>query len=251
MDFPKILVSAPTASAKNYCFKEWIDNVMNFTYPNFDIRLFDNTNDKGKFTKYMNDYYAENYGNDDKFKAINTLSLNKISSNSIIEKMAYSHNDCRNYCLNNGYDYLFHLETDLFPQKDIIEELYFNKKSVVGALYYVDNGQYRKPMIQRRINVGEDKFIKHIISQNFVAGEDLGFCDGGIKSIAHVGLGCILISKSVLDKIKFRSIKGINNHPDTYFAEDCYINKIPIFINTSLIVRHDNQPWGVYGLDFK
>ena len=251
VDFPKVLVAAPTAVAKNYCFEEWISNVMKFTYPNFEIRLFDNTNDNGKFCRYMNEYYRKNYGNDNKFMAINTLSLHKLSSNSVIEKMAYSHNDCRRCCLQNGYDYLLHLESDLFQQKDIIEQLYFSVKPVIGALYYVDNGQYRKPMIQRRINVGEDKYIKHIISQNFVAGEDLVFCDGTVKQAAHIGLGCVLISKYVLEKIKFRFIRGENNHPDTYFAEDCFKNKIPIFIDTSIVVRHDNQAWGVFGLDFK
>ena len=30
---PKVLICAPTASAKSYCFKAWLDNVMNFTYP--------------------------------------------------------------------------------------------------------------------------------------------------------------------------------------------------------------------------
>jgi hypothetical protein len=250
-DFPKILVASPTASAKNYCFKEWLDNVMQFTYPNYEVRLFDNTDDGGKFTQYMNDYYKENYGDNDKFMAINTLSLHKIKSDSVIEKMSYSHNDCRDYCLENGYDYLFHLESDLFPQKNIIEELYLGIKPVIGALYYVDNGSFRKPMIQRSINVGEDRMILHIISQQFLAGEDLCFCDGNTKRVAHIGLGCVLISKFVLQKIKFRFVKGMNSHPDSYFAEDCMKQNIPIFIDTSLVVRHENQAWGIFGLDYK
>lgn len=250
MEFPKILVASPTAFAKDYCFKEWLENVMNFTYPNYKVMLFDNTNDNGKYTAYMNKYYKENYGNNDKFEAVNTLIKNKISSNSVIEKMAYSHNDCREECLNSGYDYLFHLESDLFPQSDIIESLYLQVKPVIGALYYVDNGRWRKPMIQRRISVGDNKVVKHIISQNYLANEDLCFCNGQIKNVAHIGLGSVLISKYVLEKIKFRFNKGSRNHPDSYFAEDCFINKIPIHLDTSLVVRHENQAWGIFGLDF-
>ena len=37
MNFEKVLICAPTASAKNYCFDKWITNVMDFTYPNFEI----------------------------------------------------------------------------------------------------------------------------------------------------------------------------------------------------------------------
>ena len=34
---PKILIAAPTAKAKDYCFEEWLDHVMGFTYPLFDV----------------------------------------------------------------------------------------------------------------------------------------------------------------------------------------------------------------------
>jgi hypothetical protein len=246
-EFPKILVAAPTASAKKYCFEEYIDNIMKFKYPNFEVKLFDNTDDGGLFTAYMNDYYTKNYGNNKKFEAINTLQIHNFKSESVIEKMALSHNDCRDYCLKLGYDYLLHLESDLFPPENIIEELYCQMKPIISALYYVDNGIYRKPMIQRTVNLAP----RFISSLNFMANEDLGFCDGTVKKVAHAGLGCILISKIALDKVRFRFIPGVNNHPDTYFAEDCAANKIPIFLDTSILVRHDNSPWGVYGLDYK
>ena len=142
---------------------------------------------------------------------------------------------------------MLHLETDLFPQTDIIEQLLFNSKPIVSALYYVDNGIYRKPMIQRQIKLAP----RQITSKNFMANEDLCFCDGSIKKVAHAGLGCILIHKTVLQKVKFRHIAGLNNHPDTYFAEDCAQNKIDIYLDTSLVVEHENSPWGVFGLDYK
>jgi hypothetical protein len=72
-----------------------------------------------------------------------------------------------------------------------------------------------------------------------------------LLQVAHVGLGCVLISKKVLQKLKFRSVNGVNNHPDSFFAEDCYRYKIPIWIDSSIVCSHDNQDWGIYGLDFK
>ena len=101
--FPRVLISAPTALAKKYCFEEWLDNVMQLSYPNFNVVLFDNTNDGGKFTEYMNEYHKNNY-NSEKFYAVNSLKINNFFSSSIIEKMCLSHNDCRKYMLHNNYD---------------------------------------------------------------------------------------------------------------------------------------------------
>lgn len=246
-DFPKVLVAAPQASAKKYAFERFIDNVMQFTYPNFDVKLFDNTMDGGTFTAYMNDYVMQNHGKNARFEALNSVLMHKLTSDSVIERMARSHNDCRDFTLRLKYDYLLHLETDLFPPSDIIELLMMQTKPIVSALYYVDNGIYRKPMIQRSIKLAP----RFLSSKNFMANEDLCFCDGTLKKVAHAGLGCILIHRSVLEKVNFRHIDGVNNHPDTYFAEDCAKERIPIMLDTSIVVEHENSPWGVFGLDYK
>jgi hypothetical protein len=245
--FPKVLVAAPQASAKAYCFERFIDNVMQFTYPNFDVKLFDNTIDGGVFCAHMNDYVKNNHGKNAKFEALSTIQMHKMNSDSVIARMARSHNDCRDFTLRLKYDFLLHLETDLFPQKDIIEQLMFHQVPIVSALYYVDNGIYRKPMIQRKVKLAP----RFLTSKNFMANEDLCFCDGTVKKVAHAGIGCILIHRSVFEKVQFRHIDGVNNHPDTYFAEDCAQNKIPIHLDTSIVVEHENSPWGVFGLDYK
>jgi hypothetical protein len=248
MELPKILVCSPTAKAKNYCFDDWLDNVMSFTYPNFDVRLFDNTNDKGLNAKRLNDIYKNKYGYDKKFFAYNSLVLNNVKKmDSVIEKMAMSHNDCVVYANFGNYDYILHLESDVFPDKHIIQRLLEHNKLVVGGIYYRDEGKGRKPMLQRRVNV----INSHIISMNFDKHEDIHFMDGTLKQIAHVGLGCVLIKTNVFSKIKFRFIKNQSMHPDTYFAEDCFRNNIKIYADTSCIARHENQAWGLYGINFR
>lgn len=248
MDFPKVLISCPTAKVKNYCFKEWLDNALSLTYPNYQIILFDNTDDNGENTKYYNDYYQENYGHDKKFLAVNSLILNNVKRPmNITEKLAMSHNDCRDATLENNFDYLFHLESDIFPPKDVIERLMFHQKNVVGGLYHINYGIYRSAMIQINFEVTP----KLINSINLEPSIEHNFMDGKLHQVAHVGLGAVLISKKVLQRLKFRSINGVNNHPDSFFAEDCYRYKIPIWIDTSIVCAHDNQDWGIYGLDYK
>lgn len=243
MTLPKVLITAPTASAKNYCFAEWIENVMNFTYPFFEVRLYDNTNDGGANAKYLNEYVRKNHcavGFDQKFYCENSFIKNNVKpSSSVIENMCLSHNDCRYYALKNGYEYTLHLETDVFPPADIIESLMVHNKLVTGAVYYRDEGIYRKAMIQRRLTLSSNNFK----TMNFEPNEEIFFMDGSLKEAAHIGLGCVLIEKTVFEKIPFRFVKNQNMHPDSFFAEDCFRSKIKIYVDTSIICRHENQSW--------
>lgn len=244
--FPKVLICCPTASAKEYCFASWIENVMNFTYPNFDIHLFDNTDDKGLFAEYMNNYVAEKFGNLRKFKATNSLILNNSNEKSVIAKMCISHNDCKNEFLSNNYDFMLHLESDIFPQPGIIEQLISHGKNVVGAAYYIDEGINRRPMIFDNLELAPNNIIS--LASNLP--EEIQLLNSKLHKVAQIGLGCVLITKKVFERVKFRFVPNNPCHPDTFFSEDCHTKSIPIHVDTSCICEHDNKNWGIYGLDF-
>jgi hypothetical protein len=101
-------------------------------------------------------------------------------------------------------------------------------------------------MLQRRIY----RAPNNIVAQNFLGSDDTCFIDGTLKKVASVGLGCVLIKTDVLKKIPFRFVKGENLHPDTFFSEDCFRFNVSIFADTSVICRHDNKSWGVYGVNY-
>lgn len=247
-DLKRVLVACPTAAAKNYCFEEWIDNVMNFTYLNYDVRLYDNTDDGGINANYLNEYVKSEYGNvDGKFLAENTLVKHKLKTDSIIAKMSFSHNDCRSYALNNGYDYLFHLESDVFPPKDVIESLMFRQKNVVGGLYFTGEGKHRFSMVMERLELSENNITSMYLYSN---GGEIRLFDGDVHPVAQIGLGCMLISRKAMERVPFRYVPNQNFHPDTYFSEDCDMLNIPIHLDTSVVCRHENRMWGFYGLDF-
>jgi len=247
-DLKKVLGACPTAAAKNYCFEEWIDNVMNFTYLNYDVRLYDNTDDGGKNANYLNEYVKSEYGNvDGKFLAENTLVKHNLKTDSIIAKMSFSHNDCRSYALNNGYDYLFHLESDVFPPKDVIESLMFRQKNVVGGLYFTGEGKHRFSMVMERLELSENNITSMYLYSN---GGEIRLFDGDVHRVAQIGLGCMLISRKAMERVPFRYVPNQNFHPDTYFSEDCDMLNIPIHLDTSIVCRHENRMWGFYGLDF-
>ena len=233
---PKVLIAAPTANTKNYCFNEWINNISKFTYLNFDVALFDNTDDVGENTTYLNETYKKNYGTFGKFLCLKSKTNNEMD---IMEKLAISHNDCKNYCLDKNYDYLLHLETDVFPETDAIERLLSFNKMLVGGLYYIDEGISRRLMAQQYIYRGfmQSKGV------NFLPNDDSYFIDGTLKRVFHIGLGCMLIKKTILNKIIFRSQKGVFQAPDGYFAQDCKAQGMPIYCDTSLICKHKNENW--------
>lgn len=251
MKLPKVLVCAPTASSKNYCFNEWLENVMNFNYPNFDIRLFDNTyKDGGEFTQYMNNTFEKKYGKgNNKFYAFNSAKINNIQDDaigSVISRMAMSHNDCREYAIKYGYQSMLHLETDVFPPLNVIEQLLVQNKKIIGGIYDRDEGKWRKAMLQKHIYSSP----VNINSINFEATEDAYFIDGTIKQVSSVGLGCVLINSSVFKNIPFRFVEGQGNHPDSYFSEDCFKKGYKIYADTSVYCKHDNKAWGIYRKDF-
>ena len=123
----------------------------------------------------------------------------------------------------------------------------FHKKKIVGGIYYINAATFRSPMLQRLIQLAP----LSAKSVNFEANEDLGFMDGNLKQVAHVGLGCVLIHKTVMQKIKFRYVKGDRCHPDSFFAADCRLSGYKIYADTNCIASHDNRDWGIYGVDFK
>lgn len=246
-DLPKILLCCPTASVKNYCFEPWIENVMNLKYPNFDIHLFDNTTDNGQNSDYLNRYVQEKFGNLKKFKASNSLLLHQSSERNIIAKMTISHNDCRYETLKGGYEYMFHLESDVFPPVDVIERLLSHGKNIVGGVYYTDEGKYRCPMIHQKLELAPNEVTSLVTKTP----EEIQLLNGKLHQVAQIGLGCILISRKVLERIQFRYVPERNFHPDTFFSEDCHLQNIPIHIDTTILCGHENQNWGFFGIDFK
>jgi hypothetical protein len=243
-NFPKVLVACPTAAAKNYTAEEWIVNTNKFYYPNYDIVMVDNTNDGGINSNYLNELAKKNNA-EGKFWAGSLYFHNK--EESVIEKMRASHQYCADLAIDKGYSHLLHLESDVIAPPETIDQLIQHNLPVVGALYYRDSGKSRRLMAQRHIM----RSPKNIITENFLPEDDVCFVDGTLKKVASIGLGCVLINVDVLKKIKFRYIEGEEAHPDTYFSEDCFRNGIKIMADTSLICKHNNENWGVYGFNWK
>lgn len=238
----KILICAPTAAAKNYCAENWLLTLNRFKYQNFEVVVFDNTNDGGANANYLN-HLAEQLCVNYSFQAIHVDAGPHMN---LHERLNVSHNACVLHALKNGFKHMLHLETDVMPEEDVIERLLFHRKKVVGALYYRDEGKSRKLMIQKHIY----RAYNNIMAVNIGPQDDVCFVNGTLKKVAHVGLGCVLINTSIFKNFTFRFKVGIDAAPDTYFAEDCFRFGIDIWADTSLVCEHQNVAWGNYGVDY-
>ena len=234
---PKVLVAGPISSVKDYCFDEWVDNVKNFTYTNYDVLLVDNSVENSFSEKIKQQGI--------KFFHITTEKNKK----SLLKRLAISHELVRRYTLSNDYDYLLHLETDVIPPKDIIEKLLFkihsdNNKLCLAAMYQYLTNSKRKPLLQTILT--EENLIRSVVPQNL----NTNLIDGEVKKVYSAGLGCVLMKKELLKKIKFRHIENTGYFTDVLFVGEMYNKKIPYYVDTSILCTHRNKDWGEFNIHY-
>lgn len=221
----KVLISCPTAEIKDYAFGKWIENVRSLSYSNYDIHLVDNSEDSNYFKRLR--------------KENQDITIERVNPNhfeSFKHALAASHERCRLKAIKGGYDYLLHLESDVIPPIDVIERLIMHHKPIVGAMYHVEEGAESKLMIQKIENSGVD----HRETQNLDQ-TDLSFVDGELKPVFSCGLGCVLISRPLLNKVPFRFEGDGSVHPDSIYYGDLNREEITVYVDTSVLCEHDNK----------
>ena len=226
--YPKILVGCPTCKDYDYCVEEYLLSLFSLDYPNYDILIVDNSEDD-EYYKKLKEYGIEvDKGN---------------FYDSAIKRVVESRNILREYALNDKYDYFFSLEQDVIPPRNVINKLLETNKKVVSGLYFgftnpYEFGDVKKivlmPVAYKLFNDNE----KRSKEQKFRRLNEMDINPPRKTLIRMSGLGCILISKDVLEKIKFKYEEGKKNTDDRYFSDDVYDLKIPIILDTSIRCKH-------------
>ena len=221
----KVLVGCPTSDYKSYCLKEYAYSVKSLTYKNYDILLADNSKDN-KYCKELDKY--------------NLPYIKCKYEESARERIVNSRNKLREYALKNNYDYFLSLEQDVIPPKDIIERMLKWNKKVITGVYFIHNimpngKSYLIPLINI---LEENNKTMRTLNHNEL-------WESQLLKIFSCGLGCILIHKSVLEKIKFRYEKNIDTHDDRWFCIDLYEKNIDLYCDNTIKCKHliENRPW--------
>ena len=225
---PLVVVGTPHADRKNYCLETLVNSVNAFTYPKFDFYIADNSNTRDNCKLYNKWHIRYTYINP--------------QGKTAIQYICQSHEAIRQYAMHVNAEWLLHLEDDIIPPPNVIQQLILRRKSVIGGIYQIDFGASRHLMVQ----LVTHRSGLNVNVENLKSPEDAHFIDGHIKRVYSIGLGCLLIHRNVFSKIRFRYEKDKYMHPDSFFAFDCYTKNINIWADTSLILPHYNTPWTTF-----
>ena len=229
-----MLIFSPTYEGKEYCRKRFIDNVKKINYPNYEFIMVDNS--------VSPRYYK-------KLKLKNIPIYRVPRGNNSREALAAAQNFARKYAIDNGFDYVLSLESDLFPPADIIQRLLKHWQPIVGALYYL--GGYidpvrgvKKPIVPCVFMTKEDgsggtRFVTREEHQLFTE-------SGGLKKVHGMGVGCTLIDIELLKNYYFWCDNRFENkHSDVYFYMKLWNDKVPVYVDYDTVVEHKPSAWSI------
>jgi len=219
--FPRVMIGIVTYEGKDYCFKEFLECLKSLTYPNFDIVIAD--------TSPLPDTYYQKLK-----KKLKKATVLKSEFNSVDKR--FNVRDGRNLLLKHfnqhpEYEYFFSLEIDNLPPKNVIETLLSEKKDVVGGWYNL-KGNYPS------ISMVSPRLIDHVMFPDFKK-------ISPVFRVFMMGLGCVLIHRSVFDKIgKFKILKvfpfgqEVNWYDDVFFYLECEGAQIKCYCIRDLQIPH-------------
>ncbi len=220
--YPKILVGCPTSFHKSYCLQEYLDGVKALTYPNYQLVLVDNSPD----SSYYDLLESKNV----------TVFKAPYAAETARERIVLSRNMLRQYFLENDYDYFLSLEQDVIPPPDIIERLLSHQKPVVSGVYY------KEYIIKKGDTVTETIIMPLLFRKrtddSFIQLLERDVAASALLPVDIAGLGCILISKDVLEKLAFRYEPDQVVFDDFWFCQDLAKEHIPLYADTSVKCKH-------------
>ncbi len=238
---PRILVGCPTFEGKKYCLSEFAEGLKNLSYDNFDVLLVDNTKD-------------DNYFNE--IKKIGLPAVKGEFLEKATDRIAESRNILKEKVLAGGYDYLFSLEQDVVAPKDAIQKLLSHNKKIITGLYFkyelINDKVEMSPLIYKALTAevlkeltqgehGEDIIEEMKRNETWDSHWRIPMTFEQVEKpmlmkIDFCGLGCILIHREVLEKIKFRADQ--RSFDDMHFCEDARNLGYEIWADTEVKCRH-------------
>lgn len=240
MGNPRVLVGITTYKDKHYMMPKCYNAVRNFKYPKdaYDVLIVDNTRDSGRYAN--------------KLKRLGMRRVIHIDrgENSRVA-LARSQNYIREHALQNGYDYVLFVESDLLPDPDALMRLILHGKSIVGSWYYIGH-DIKLPCIFLNAHVGafngtrqlgirlEEDGNKRVPQFNEV-GE---WWQSGLRECHGCGLGCTLVARSIIEKYPFWTDPRFDNkHSDVYWYMNITNDGHKVFVDTDVNIPHFPTKW--------
>ena len=239
-DYPKVLVGIVTYEGKHYIFPKCYEAVKSFSYPNYDWVIIDNS----ESTKYYHKLRRLDYKN------VKHIKREEHSRDTLSKSQNY----IRQIAVDEGYDYVLFVESDLIPPTGIIERLMAYNVPVVGSTYFIGTGKVKLPCIflEHKIGVMKGTRLIGTIPESFDRDakkvlnikEVEDFLGTGLRQVHGCGLGTMLVRTSILKRFPFWTDERFDNkHSDVYWYMDLSNNSIPVYVDTNIIIPHYPSKW--------
>jgi hypothetical protein len=231
---PKILVAMPTASAKDYCVEDFIDQIKNFTYPLYDIFIVDNSKDANHVELFWKN---------------GIKAIHEPIKGDFREELARHQNIIREYFLNGNYDYLFMVESDVFTGEAIIDKLVgYAETYQAGAVtctYEIMKGEPTLCLTTTSDlnNVRSEKMLPRSMGYNEMGKGCVSFKDffkDPDANLTATGIGCTLFHREALLNTRFRVNLELNKNAfsDTFIFTDIEKLGYQCFIDSDILCEH-------------
>ena len=238
--YPRVLVASPVFDGMEYCIGDFLNRIRSLSYKNYDIFLVDNSETKDFAKKLKNSY------------GINTLHL-LLKNMTNMKKIVRCRNRIFTYAVENSYDYVLMMDSDVIPPTDIIERLLAYKKDIVSGLYYgvfnVDRKQKIQPVAWKCLNEEEWEEVKGQLMSNAVKRrEDIRrnlteeeIESGELQEVIIPSAGCMLVGRDVFSRFKYGilDVPGkFNTGDDIYFCRKAREAGIKLYCDPSVKCEH-------------
>ena len=229
----KILLGVVTYKGQEYCLSPFSTTLHNLRCPDgisLDI-LFVDTSDDEKYVDVLRD------------RGFTAMWLGRSGSGkrTRIQNIIDGRNMIRNVFLKHQYDALLFVDSDVMLQPDALKRLLSHDKDVVMGVYLhntiIDGVQHILPVVY--LFHDKEKGLLRQLRQDEAI-------EGRLIEAAAGGMGCVLITKSVMEKAPpFHTLsKSSTGGEDAAFYKDACTAGFAIFCDTSVKCLHVPYPIG-------
>ena len=258
-ELPTVLVCAPVSKRSSEVFKDWIKQFDTINYPIFDVMFIDNTDDNGEFFDTIKDINIEGH------KVIAERMKWEPDKEHSLQMLANVRNRMREYALENNYDYMFSLDTDIFIPKNGIERLLSYNKDSVGFYVHIFPEGMQTPCLIKSGEIIMGKGVEFLSFKELNAYKEYvtKFREGKLTeeelNLKHflikddfrpqllrmygVNLGCLMISRKVLEQVPFRTHPTFIMGEDFWFFAEANDKHFEFWCDTDIRAEHRNQSW--------
>lgn len=232
----KILIGCPTYERYDYVVDLWLKAVK---------KIIEFSKQAGHEVDYL---LVDNSKTQDFYLRLQLGGANIVKSpyvENVRQRIVESRNVLREKTLKEKYDYFFSLEQDIIPEEDILVGLLKQNKKIISAYYSKNMGM--KVQDKETLEIKDITLELPIVYLQQEGGVKRAnpkeVLNKGTISVGAFGVGCLLIHRDVLEKIKFRFERGKIAFDDLLFCLDAKNLGYQLFLDSNIKVIHLHKPW--------